>query len=221
MANHKKKNKTHRRVGAIMTRSDIPYAQRMAMKLQHDIVANREHSAKITLFCMSISMNRIYGIGYKRLVRFSHTFKTINDEFYDDIEMGMAHAKHRMEQIGMPISGEFFAVDFSDKSKRDRAIAGHSLHAVQVALICGTIAMNEEFGLGKDKLTKIQETVNELTARYAKEGEGFLLEEMRKLGFIIIDNTVICCVDQDNEPVSAKRAIEEGYLDAYISKKEL
>ena len=221
MANHKRKNKTHRRAGAIMTRSDIPYAQRMAMKLQHDIVANREHSAKITLFCMSISMNRIYGIGYKRLVRFSHTFKTINDEFYDDVEIGMAHAKRRMEQIGMPISGEFFAVDFSGKSKREQTIAGHSLHAVQVALICGTIAMNEEFGFGKDKLTKVHEMVNELTARYAKEGEGFLLEEMRKLGFIIIDNTVICCVDQDNKPVSAKRAIEEGYLDAYISKKEL
>jgi hypothetical protein len=211
--------KSKRRVGAIMNRSDIPYAQRMAMKLKQDIVVNREHSAKITLFCMSISMNRLYGIGYKRLVRFSHTFKKINDEFYDDIEIGMAHAKRRMEQIGMPISGEFFSVALPGTSKREQKIQDHSLHAVQIALICGTIAINESLGFGKDKLIKIHEMVNELTARYAKEGEAFLLEEMRKLGFLIIDNTVICCVDEYDNPVSAKKAIAEGYLDAYTSGK--
>jgi hypothetical protein len=210
----KKKTKSHRGPGTIMARSDIPYAKRKAMELRHDIAANREHSAKIALFCMSISMNRLYGIGYTRLVRFSHVFKTIKDEFYDDIEIGMAHAKRRMEQIGMPISGEFFAVDFAGKSKREQTIANHSLHAVQVALICGTIAMNEALGFGKDKIAKVHEMVNELTARYAKEGEGFLMEEMQRLGFAIIDNTVICCVDQEDKPVPMKRAIAEGYLDA-------
>lgn len=208
--------KAKRRAGAIMNRSDIPYAQRMAMKMKHDIVANREHSAKIALFCMSISMNRLYGIGYKRLVRFSHTFKRINDEFYDDIEIGMAHAKRRMEQLGMPISGEFFSVAIPGKSKREQKIQDHSLHAVQIALICGTVAMNETFGFGKDKLIKIHEMVNELTARYAKEGEEFLLEEMRKLGFIIIGDKAICCVNEKDEPISSKKAIKEGYLDAFM-----
>jgi 23S rRNA (guanine745-N1)-methyltransferase len=70
----------------------------------------------------------------------------------------------------------------------------------------------------KDKLTKIHEEVGTLTARYAKEGEGFLLEEMQKLGFIIVDKTVICCVDQDNKPVPTKQAIAEGYLDAYTKR---
>lgn len=168
------KNKYHRRMGALMNRSDIPYAQRLAMQQKKDIAVNREHSAKITLYCMSISMNRLYGIGYKRLTRFSRTFKAINDEFYEDIEIGMAHAKRRMDQIGMPISGELFTVDFANKTKREKEVAGHCLHAVQVALICGTIAMNEEFGFGKEKLTKIHEMANELTARYAKKGEDFL-----------------------------------------------
>ena len=212
------KNKYHRRSGAIMNRSDIPLAKRMAMKQKHDIVSGREHSAKITLFCMSVAMHRLYGIGYKRLTRFSGTFKKINDEFYDDIEIGLANSKHRMEQIGMPISGELFALDLSHRSKKMQEIAMHSVHAVQIALICGTIAMNEEFGFGKDKLTKIHEEVVTLTARYAKEGEGFLLEEMQKLGFIIVDKTVICCVDQDNKPVPTKKAIEEGYLDAYVKR---
>ena len=51
--------KSKRRAGAIMNRSDIPYAQRIAMKQKHDIVSGREHSAKIALFCMSIAMNRL------------------------------------------------------------------------------------------------------------------------------------------------------------------
>jgi hypothetical protein len=201
-----------------MNRSDIPFAKRLAMQQKKDIVQGREHSAKITLFCMSIAMNKLYGIGYKRLVRFSNAFKVINDEFYDDLEMGIAHAKHRMDQIGMPISGEFFSLDFSHRTKKMQEIANHSVHAVQIALICGTIAMNEVFKFGKDKLTKIHEEVGVLTARYAKVGEGFLLEEMRKLGFIIVGNSAICCLDEKDNPVPSKRAIEEGYLDAYIKK---
>lgn len=44
------------------------------------------------------------------------------------------------------------------------------------------------------------------------------LEEMQKLGFIIMDKTVICCVDQDNKPVTTKRAIAAGCLDAYTKR---
>ena len=212
------KNKYHRRSGAIMNRSDIPLAKRMAMQQKKDIVQGREHSAKITLFCMSIALNKLYGIGYKRLVRFSNAFKVINDEFYDDLEIGMAHSKRRMDQIGMPISGEFFDLDFTHRTKKMQEVAKHSVHAVQTALICGTIAINETFGFGKEKLTKIHEEVGALTARYAKEGEAFLLQEMNRIGFIIVDNMAICCVDENDNAVPAKRAIEEGYLDAYIKQ---
>ena len=51
-----------------------------------------------------------------------------------------------------------------------------------------------------------------MAARYAKEGEAFLLEKMAKIGFPIINGRVSCFVDDDGNPVTAKRAIKEGYL---------
>ena len=110
MAKVKKPKKNNRHKAGVMGRSDIPYAQRIAMQQNRDIVNCRNHAAQITMFCMSIAMHEVEGIGYKRLVRFSLHFKDIVDEFYEDPEVGMAHAKRRMEQIGMPISGEFFSV---------------------------------------------------------------------------------------------------------------
>lgn len=80
----KKNNKTHRRAGAIMNRSDIPFAKRMAMQHNSAIVANREHSAQVTMFCMCGALHKVHGIGYKRLVRYSLTFKKLLDEMYED-----------------------------------------------------------------------------------------------------------------------------------------
>lgn len=48
----------------LMERSDIPYAQRMALKHQNDIVVNRNHAAKIAMYCNSIAMNELEGIGF-------------------------------------------------------------------------------------------------------------------------------------------------------------
>ena len=104
MAKPKKIKKHHR--GSIMNRSDIPYAERMAMQHKSNIVFNREHAAKIIMYCVCCALNESEGIGYKRLVRYSIRFKTVIDEIYDDIEVGMAHAKQRLASHGINISGE-------------------------------------------------------------------------------------------------------------------
>ena len=201
MAKGKKK-----RGGALMGRSDIPYAQRLAMQHHDNIVVNRDHAAKIAMYCMSVAMHDLEGIGYTRLVRFSLHFKEIVDEFYEDPELGMAHAKHRMEQMGMPISGEFYSVKQPGLSKRTQNIHDHALQAAQIALICGAIAMNDEFGFGQERQTRISERSYELSDRYNKEGEGFLLEEMAKIGFPIVNGNVMAYVDGDMKAVHPRQA---------------
>lgn len=214
MAKAKKPKHNNRRKSGIMKRSDIPYAQRVAMQQHNDIVVNRDHSAKITMFCMSVAMHELEGIGYKRLVKFSLHFKEIVDEFYEDPEVGMAHAQRRMEQLGMPISGEFYAVEVPGLTKRDQQIHDHALQAAQIALICGAIAMNDEFGFAKERQTRISERVNELSAQYNKEGEKFLLEKMEKIGFLIVDGQVRAFLGDDGVAVTPARARKEGFPDA-------
>lgn len=192
-----------------MAQSEIPYAKRLKMQKSYDIAANREYAAKIAMMCMSCAMHKEERIGYKRLTRFSLEFHNNVTEFYKDIELGMAHAKHRMEQIGMPISGELFAVNLVNKDD----IQNHAAHAIQVALIVGTITAYDYFGFGKERLERVLMKTREYTARYAKEGEGFLLEEVQKLGFPIIDGRITAFMDDDGNPVVASRAIKEGYLD--------
>ena len=89
-------NKAPRKNKGLMNRSDIPYAQRMALQHRNNIKVNRNHAAKITMYCNSVAMHELEGIGYKRLIRFAQHFKEIIDEFYEDPELGMAHAKHRL-----------------------------------------------------------------------------------------------------------------------------
>ena len=192
-----------------MAQSEIPYAKRLKMQKSYDIAANREYAAKIAMMCMSCAMHKEERIGYKRLTRFSLEFHNNVTEFYKDIELGMAHAKHRTEQIGMPISGELFAVNLVNKDD----IQNHAAHAIQVALIVGTITAHDHFGFGKERLERVLMKTREYTARYAKEGEGFLLEKVQKLGFPIIDGRITAFMDDDGNPVVASRAIKEGYLD--------
>lgn len=207
MAKQQKKKKSKAR--GIMGRSDIPYAQRMAMQHQSDIVANRDHAAKIALYCLSIAMNEEEGIGYKRLVRFSYRHKEAIDEFYEDPDVGMAHAKHRLEQMGMPISGDFYTIEVEGQSKREQDISNHRVQAMQIALLCGTITMNDEFGFGQERQFRISEKAKELSAQYVKKGEKFLLEKMEKIGFLIIDGEVKACVDKDGNAVSTKKWREQ------------
>ena len=198
MSKSKKKNR------GIMGRSDIPFAQRLAMQHQNNIVMNRDHAAKIAMWCLSVAMHELEGIGYKRLVRFSFRHKEAIDEFYEDTDVGMAHAKRRMEQMGRPISGEFYTVEVEGQTKRENEIGNHRLQAVQIALICGAVAMNDEFGFGQERQERISQKANEYSARYAEEGEQFLLDKMAEIGFLIVDGEVKACIDDDGNAVSPK-----------------
>ena len=171
------KQKKKRQRAGIMGASHIPYAQRIAMQQQNAIVANRHHSAKIAMFCLS----------YKRLVQFSLRYKEIEDDFYEDPEVGMAHAVRRMEQIGMPISGELYAVLVPGLSKKQQQVHDHALQAAQVSLICGAIAMNDVFGYGQERQERISKRANELSERYSREGDAWLLAEMEKIGFLFAE----------------------------------
>lgn len=211
MPTKKKKSKGHGRgKSGIMGRSDIPYAQRIRLQQGSDIAMSREQAAKVTLYCMSVAMYEIKGVGYKRLVRYSYRYKEYEQEFYKDVDVGMAHAKHRMEQIGMPISGEFFTDPVAGLTKRKQEIHDNSLQAIQVALTVGAIAMHDEFGYAKEVQLRISQRVTELTERYKKEGLKFLLEKMGEIGFEIVNGTVCAYTDGDGNAVTPARARREG-----------
>lgn len=197
----KKKKVAHRRSHPILGRSDIPYAQRLAMQRHSDIASNRDHAAKIVMFCESIALHDVEGIGYKRLVRYSLCHKDLIDEFYEDPDVGMARAKRRMQQIGMPVSGEFFALDDSDDSKRNREILDHRLQASQIALFCSKVAIHECFGFAWERQQRISDRSRELSARYAKEGEAFLLEEMHRIGFPIVNGKIVAYTDETGNAI--------------------
>ena len=208
----KSKKKRHNPKG-IMGKSNIPYVQRLQMQRQGEDIATRNHSAQIAMFCTSVALHEIAGIGYKRLVKFSLHFKEIVDEFYEDVEVGMDHAKRRMEQMGIPISGELFVTEDKGQSKRRMELENHSLQASQIALICSAIAMNDEFGFAVERQTRISNRVTELSERYAREGEKFLLDEMEKIGFKIVNGHVLAYMDDAGNAVTPKRAKKEGYSD--------
>ena len=188
----------------MMGRSDIPYAQRLKMQQQSSIASNREHAARVTLYCMSVAMNELEGIGYRRLIRFASRYRQYEDEFYQDVHVGMAHAKHRMEQMGMPISGEFFRERISGMTKRQQEVHDHALQAIQVSLTIGAIAMNDEFGFAQARQLKLSKRVTELSEKYAEEGEGFLLESMAKIGFFVKDGIAYFAEDDDGSVVPTK-----------------
>lgn len=201
----KPKQKNKGKGQSIMDRSDIPFAQRMAMQHQSDIVAHRNHSAKVTMYCNSIAMYKVEGIGYKRLIRFAQHFKEILDEFYEDPELGMAHAVRRLEQMGMPISGEYYSVKIDGLSKKAQEIQDHRLQASQIATICNAIAMNDEFGFGQERQLRITQKADELMGEYRKKGMKFLLDEMEKIGFAIIDGEVIGYEDDNGNGITPKQ----------------
>lgn len=212
MAKAKKTKNRSRNKSGIMGRSDIPYAQRLNLQQKSDINIGREQAAKVTLYCLSVAMYEIKKVGYTRLVRFSHRYMRYEREFYADVELGMAHAKTRMDQMGMPISGEFFTEKVDGLTIRKQEVHDNSLQAVQVALTIGAIAMNDEFGYGQEVQFRISERVTELSDRYKKEGIKFLLEKMEKIGFTIINGTVMAFTDEDGNAVSASRAKKEGFI---------
>ena len=191
-----------------MRRSDIPYAQRLRMDQVAHIAAARDTAAKITMFCHCIALHELYGIGYKRLVRYSLEFKKLIDEYYTDMDVGLYRARHRLESHGIPIPDEIPRVPGKGLSPREQQQYDHAIEASYVAHLVGLIADNEVFGFGGDKLEKLSVRGADLMDRYNKEGEGFLFEEMEKLGFPIINGRVTACVDENQEPISYKKYLE-------------
>lgn len=209
MMSKKKVKKPRNR--SLMARSDIPYAQRLAMKHQSDIEYNREHSARMYMYCLCKTLNEEEGIGYKRLVQFSLAFMELIKEFYADPEVGMAHVKQRLAQHGIEVSGEFFSVKLPGATEKEQEIHDHSLQAVQAAQLVGAVAMNDVFGFGQMRQDRLREAVQRNTARYAKEGEGFLLEAMEKIGFVVQGNNVRAFIEEDGTPVLKSRVMKEGF----------
>ena len=200
-----KKSKRGHRKPSVMGRSDIPYAKRIAMQQNNDIAVGRNHAAKITMFCNCVALHELEGIGYKRLIRYSIHFNDVVSEFYEDVEVGMAHAKHRMEQMGMPIGGYFYRVEVPGLSKREQEIHDHALQASQIALICSAIAMNDEFGFGRERQERVSQKSKELSARYAKEGEKFLLDKLEEIGFDVADGEALCYMGDDGTVLTPKQ----------------
>lgn len=204
MAKQKPKKSGKRKQG-LMGRSEIPFALRMAMKHQNDIVVNRDHAAKIAMFCNCCAINELEGIGYKRLVRLNSRHLEIVNEVYEDVELGMAHLKHRLGQMGIEISGDLFTSPHTDVSKKELEIQTHRMQASQIALLCGIVAMNDVFGFGKEKQERISARVSELTGRYNREGEKFLLDKMAEIGFDIVDGEARCYMDDDGNILTPKQ----------------
>jgi hypothetical protein len=197
-----KKRKNHH--NGIMGRSSIPYAQRLAMQRRAEIKEIRDRAAKIAMYCATVAMHEVEGIGYKRIVRYSKRFDRYVYEFYDDPEVGMAHAKMRMDQMGMEVSGEFFTLNPVGMERKEWELKSHSMQAVQVAMLCCHIAMNDEFGFGKERQTRISDRITELSQRYDREGEGWLLEEMEKIGFHIEGGNAKIYLDENDNPITRR-----------------
>lgn len=186
MPKQKKKKGQHHRNGGLMGRSDIPYVQRIQMDRKLDVATNREHAAKIAMMYICCALNESEGIGYKRLVPFIQRMMEYDHEYYsDDPDLKMSHFKRRFEQIGITVSGELYEVPTDGLAGRELEVQQNRVHAMQIALYCGVVAMNDEFGIGLQRQTRVAEKISEYSKRYKKEGEGFLLEKMLKIGFAV------------------------------------
>lgn len=205
----KAKHKKNR--GGIMGASQIPYAQRLKIQQQDRIAANRNFSAKVAMFCKCIAIHRVQGAGYKSLVQFSLRYKEVEDEIYEDLEYGLDKAKRRMEQMKMPISGELYHIPVPGMSKRDQEVYNHSVQSAQIAMIASAISMNDVWGWGATVQERIDLETTKVTEEYNKKGFDWLLGEMEKLGFLVVDGEVRAFLDDDNKAVTPKRARMEGY----------
>lgn len=197
-------NKKSRGRGDVMGMRNIPYAQRLRMLQMSAIKEARDHAAKTTMFCHCIALNELEGIGYKRLVRYSLQFKGLIDEFYNDTDVGLYRARHRMESHGIPIPEEIPFVRVPGLSPRDQQLFDHAIHSSYVAHLVALIADNEVFGFGREKIERLSVRGADLMERYNKEGDGFLFEAMEKLGFAILDGHVTAFTGDNDEPISYK-----------------
>lgn len=197
--------------GSLMGASHIPYAQRLNMQQRDKIAVNRHHAARVAMFCKCVAIHRVKGVGYRKLVEFSLRYKEVEDEIYEDLEYGMDKAKRRMEQLGMPISGELYSVKMPGMSRREQQVHDHAMQSAQIAMIASAISMNDVFGYGKTVQERIDLETTKVTEEYNKHGFDWLLDQMEKLGFLVVDGEVRAFLDDDNKAVTPKRARKEGY----------
>ena len=129
----------------------------------------------------------------------------IVNEVYEDVELGMAHLKQRLAQMGIEVSGDLFTSPHTDVSKKELEIQTHRMQASQIALMCGVVAMNDEFGFGKERQERISNRISELTGRYAKEGEKFLLDKMAEIGFEVVGGEARAYTDDDGKILTPKQ----------------
>ena len=209
-----KKKQGGRKKGGIMGASHIPYAKRLQMDQRERIAVNRNHAARVAMFCKCVAIHRVKGVGYRKLVEFSLRYKEVEDELYEDLEYGMDKARRRMEQMGMPISGELYSVKMPGMSKRDQQVHDHAMQAGQVAMIASAISMNDVFGYGNIVQERIELKTTEITDLYNKKGFDWLLGEMEKIGFLVVDGQVRAFLDDNDKPITPKQAKKEGYPEA-------
>ncbi len=81
-------------------RSDIPYAQRLQMQKFQQIADQRDDAARIAMQVACVALNDTEGLGYMRLSRFARRLHELIREYYEDREVGDAHLKTRLEQMG-------------------------------------------------------------------------------------------------------------------------
>jgi hypothetical protein len=186
-----------------MGNSHIPYAQRLKLQQQHEIITCRDHAARIAMYCTTIALHDVAGIGYTRTARFSLHFRELLNEFYEDPDVGMAHAKERMAELGMEIEGEYFRYTRQPgETVREAEVRQNSLQAVQAALIVGAIAANDTFGFGPERQKRLATRIGELSKRYNQEGQAFLLEELEKIGFPIENGRAMYYTDESGAIVT-------------------
>jgi hypothetical protein len=78
-------------------------------------------------------------------------------------------------------------------------------------MIASAISMNDVWGWGATVQERIDLETTKVTEEYNKHGFEWLLGEMEKLGFLVVDGEVRAFLDDDNKAVTPKRAKREGY----------
>lgn len=202
-----KLKKKRRQTGGIMGRSDIPLTQRIRMQQRSHIAWSREQGARIFMYAFAAAAHQIHGKGYVSLVRFAGRFREIDKEFYGsgDIEYSMDDARRRLAQMGITISGDIaLAKNTGNYTRRQMEVKHNIAQATQGAGICATIAANDVWGWAEKRIRPVLDLAQEHMARYAREGEGFLLEYLEKLGFLIVDGHAVGFVDENDNPVRQK-----------------
>ena len=96
-------------------RTDIPYKDRLLMQKYQNIAAHRDEAAKVALQVACVALNDTEGLGYHRLSRFAKRLQELIAEYYEDTEVGDAHLKQRLTQLGFIVeNGRMYAAEDMD-----------------------------------------------------------------------------------------------------------